>query len=545
MLTVAELVGAFELSFAAGERAADAPIRWVHVSEQEDPTPWLSGGEVLLSTGIALTRPERQRAYIRRLAEHHLAGLGLGTGFAHATLPEALVEEARALEFPLFEVPYEMPFIAITEQAFAQLVNEQFGVLQRAVAIQRRMERLVLEERGLEEIVRGLANAMAATVVVLDLGGRVLASHPFRRSLSPELLATLAADVARRARVHATGGGESGRGSAGAGQPSFHVDLPELAAGGLAVSVPAGARHSAPCLLLAVPENESVADFERFLAHHAVMVVALALLRERVVDSTERRLGGSLLGAGLAGRIEGEELLVRLAPFGLGETVAVLLLAVEDPDRLEPRLDAILDQLGARALITTVATSRRRLLCAVLAADSRDAAALLELAARARDELARDGGEVRAAISGGAPIVALRRSFHEARCALEIGGLGSGAGVEGAPAVASTEDLGAYRLLLALQEDDGLRQYCTDVLGPIEHARGGNGEELLRSLEAFLEHNGSWESAARALFCHRHTLRYRMNRVEQLTGRHLDRIDDRIELWLALRGRELVAEALR
>ena len=301
--------------------------------------------------------------------------------------------------------------------------------------------------------------------------------------------------------------------------------------------MPAGARHSAPCLLLAVPENESVADFERFLAHHAVMVVALALLRERVVDATERRLGGSLLGAGLAGRIEGEELLVRLAPFGLGEKVAVLLLAVEDPDRLEPRLDAILDRLGARALITTVATSRRRLLCAVLAADSRDGAALLELAARARDELARDGGgEVRAAISGGAAILALRRSFHEARCALEIGAVANGSGA----AVASAEDLGAYRLLLALQDDDGLRQYCDDVLTPIERARSGNGEELLRSLEAFLEHNGSWEAAARSLFCHRHTLRYRMARIEELTGRRLDRVENRIEFWLALRGRELL-----
>jgi purine catabolism regulator len=109
-----------------------------------------------------------------------------------------------------------------------------------------------------------------------------------------------------------------------------------------------------------------------------------------------------------------------------------------------------------------------------------------------------------------------------------------------APAVASSEDLGAYRLLLSLQDDDGLRQYCEDVLRPIERARGGNGDELLRSLEAFLDHNGNWEAAARTLFCHRHTLRYRMSRIEQLTGRRIDRVENRIEFWLALRGRELL-----
>ena len=64
--------------------------------------------------------------------------------------------------------------------------------------------------------------------------------------------------------------------------------------------------------------------------------------------------------------------------------------------------------------------------------------------------------------------------------------------------------------------------------------------ELIRSLEAFIEQNGQWERAARELYCHRHTLRYRIRRVEQLTGRDLSSARDRIEFWLALRARELV-----
>jgi purine catabolism regulator len=161
----------------------------------------------------------------------------------------------------------------------------------------------------------------------------------------------------------------------------------------------------------------------------------------------------------------------------------------------------------------------------------------LALAATAREQLAAGGHSARAAVSHSGPVEALRRSFHEARCALEIGTLANGS----APAVASADDLGAYRLLLSLQDDDGLRQYCDDVLTPIERSRTGNSEELLRSLEAFLEHNGSWEAAARALFCHRHTLRYRISRIEELTGRRLDRVENRIEFWLALRGRELLS----
>jgi purine catabolism regulator len=77
------------------------------------------------------------------------------------------------------------------------------------------------------------------------------------------------------------------------------------------------------------------------------------------------------------------------------------------------------------------------------------------------------------------------------------------------------------------------------VLGSVEADEGSYGHELLRSLDAFIEHNGRWEEAAGALYCHRHTLRYRMKRVEELTGRDLSKARDRIELWLALRGREL------
>ena len=65
----------------------------------------------------------------------------------------------------------------------------------------------------------------------------------------------------------------------------------------------------------------------------------------------------------------------------------------------------------------------------------------------------------------------------------------------------------------------------------------------MRSLEAFIEENGQWERAARRLYCHRHTLRYRIRRVEELTGRNLGQRRDRIEFWLALRGRQLVVES--
>ena len=88
-----------------------------------------------------------------------------------------------------------------------------------------------------------------------------------------------------------------------------------------------------------------------------------------------------------------------------------------------------------------------------------------------------------------------------------------------------------------------LARRITGATGMVEASEGHYGGELMRSLEAFIEENGQWERAARRLYCHRHTLRYRIRRVEELTGRSLGSARDRIEFWLALRGRELVSSS--
>jgi DNA-binding PucR family transcriptional regulator len=370
-LTVESLIGELGLELASGQESARAHVRWVHSTELPDPTPWLKGGELLLSTGIQLHGPKLQRELIDRLADHDIAGLGFGTGFAHKRLPAALVSAARRRGFPLFEVPYELPFIAITERAFAHLLDERYELLQRNMV-------------------------------------------------------------------------------------------------------------------------------------------------------------GDVLAEALSGHLYPEDLQARLRPFGIGEQVAVLAFRPPDPSAAASAVERML----ARERTPSLVAIRAGLLCAVI--DPGDAEPVA-LARKLRAELAGRFGEVPAAASRTTPTHSLRIAFHEARCALEAVRLRNGS----APEVASYEDLGAFQLLLSLQDDDALSSYCRSVLDPIERGEGEYGEELVRSLDVFIEHNGHWEKAAAALYCHRHTLRYRIRRIEQLTGRDFSNARDRIEFWLALRGREL------
>jgi purine catabolism regulator len=546
MLTVGELVRTLDLPLLAGEPGLEAPVRWVHISELEDPTPWMAGGELLLTTGLQLDTPQRQRAFVDRLADHQLSGLGFGTGFAHKTIPDAVVDAANERDLPLVEVPYEVPFIAVTEAAFSRLVNEQYAVLRRAIAAHERLERIVLAERGLDAVIAALATLIGGTVLAYDARGALMVRRAFRQELDDGALVELGAELAARARA-----GE---------RQSFAPSTAALAGRALVLPVRAsGAREpgdgeaGAPlqAWLVAVKDEDGFSELDRLTLHQAVTIVALELLRRRIAEDTERRLAGDVLNAIVSGDLVGPELERRLEPFGLSEQVGAIVLAAPRPGAaaLGDAEAALATALRGEATQGLVARSEGLACALVPGLEEEELFALAERiggrVARALDAHVRLGA---GRAVGGAQA---RRSFHEARCALEARALaamdggsdGSGNGATGQPGdamLATYRDLGSFQLLLALQDDDALRLFCDSILAPIEQSEGAYGGELMRSLEAFIEENGQWERAAKRLYCHRHTLRYRMRRVEELTGRSLANARDRIEFWLALRGRELV-----
>jgi purine catabolism regulator len=516
MLPLRALLRELELEIAAGEAGLDRAVRWVHISELADPTPWLSGGELLLTTGLQLG--EEPARYVQRLVEHGLTGLGFGVGFGHEQIPDSLLQAAIEHGFPLFEVPYELPFIAITEKAFSHLVNEQYAVLRRALSAHERLERVVLSERGLDGLAAELASLIDGRALIFDARGELLAR---RGDADTAALAT-------ELRTRVAGGARRG----------FAPDALPPGALALPVARTAQGRGDGPppeAWLVAAKDTGPLTELDRLTLHQAVTIVALELLRRRVVDDTERRLAGDVMSALVSGEISGGELARRLEPFGLRERAGALVLAPSRAARgaAEEELTRAVREEAGGGLVAPAG----KFLCALLPAGGDDE--LFALAERLHARIAR---VTREALPGGAGRAVapgdLRRGFHEARCALEARALSSNG--NGLAKLATYRDLGSFQLLLSLQDDDALRLFCDSILAPIEDSEGAYGGELMRSLEAFIECNGQWERAAKALFCHRHTLRYRIRRVEELTGRSLDSARDRIDFWLALRGRELV-----
>src|SRR5207244_6824760 len=137
--------------------------------------PWLKGGELLLVTGMGIgATPARQRAYITRLVETDLAGLGFGLGFSHQRVPKALLEAAEAASFPVFEVPYVLPFIAITEAVFTRLVAEQSDLLSRSLEAEHTLTRAVLEGPGPDGVVSAMTCVVGGWASLLGVQGAVV-----------------------------------------------------------------------------------------------------------------------------------------------------------------------------------------------------------------------------------------------------------------------------------------------------------------------------------------------------------------------------------
>lgn len=520
MLTVATLLEQLDLELVAGASGADAEIRWVHSSELKDPTRWLSGGELLLTTGINLEADESQRSYVDRLVDSGLAGLGFGTGFDHAEVPAALRERADEAGIAVFEVPYEMPFIVVTERAGRHLVNDQYEVLERGIEAHNRLEGLVLSGRGLGEVMEAIAKVVGGAALLLDDAGRELARAPQDRALPDEAEASLREAVKARAR--------DGR------RAAFRLESGPLQGRAIAVPVPVETSGEGGRWLFVARLGGSVGDFEWLLSRQAAMVVALELMRDRAVEETERRLAGDLLAEAIAGTASTDAIRSRLQPFGLGAPVAMLVFMVEPTTGRIEAATELFAREGVPRVVAATSISGQRRLCALISPGDRDP---IDLAAIARRALERDGAQVPTAASRATEIDGIRRAFHEARCALAATLMANGS----APEVASHRDLGAFTLLLSVQDDDALGAYADNLLSPITEGEGQYGGELVRSLEAFIENNGQWERAARELYCHRHTLRYRIKKIEQLTGRDLASAQDRIEFWLALRARELIS----
>ncbi|MGV9255724.1 PucR family transcriptional regulator ligand-binding domain-containing protein, partial [Streptomyces sp. NPDC003697] len=211
-----ERVLAGEPEVVAGAGRLDRPVRWVHVAEAADVGVMLSGGEMVLTTGVLLAGDEdKQTEYIRSLHRAEAAAVVLGLGRAFPAAPEAMRRAAERCGLPLVVLHRPFPFAQLTEEVQSRLVRRNFAAVSLSEEVRTALTGLITTGAPLQRLLDEVARHSACPVVLTNLAHRVLATAGERSAVDDVLRDW--ERIARQAWGHhpglsGTGGGTEGDG---------------------------------------------------------------------------------------------------------------------------------------------------------------------------------------------------------------------------------------------------------------------------------------------------------------------------------------------
>jgi purine catabolism regulator len=494
----------------AGEDALDRPVRWVHVFETAQAARLVSGGELLLSTGVGWpSDDDALRALAGQLSRDRIAGLILELSDRMPAPPPALVAEFRATGLPFVVLHREARFIAITEAVHSRIIADQMVALRARDEIHELFTELSLRGSPADFIVAQASRVLASPVVLEDLNHQVIAAETSGSATSGSADDSLAGWEQRSRSAH-RGEGDDGW-----------------------LMTPVEARGIRWGHLIALPGEPHPAGRSNVLEQAAV-ALALSRLADRDDDEWTRQSHDRLLGALLGRRFASESGLV--ARFeAAGFAVAGRGLT------------------GVAVSVRSAGTDGSRIVAAVLAAalaTVQDAGA----GALAAQHPARPGSLAVLALSGSrdrpltdASFAALARAVarelgvEENTVTLAVGSVAAGipgllASIEEATELLGRADVARsrtavvhrverrplLRLVNALASDPRMQEHSEHMLRPLVEYDIANGGDLLEVLRAYAAHPGNRTRAAAASHLSRSVFYQRIALIEDLLGMDLD-----------------------
>ncbi len=499
-VTLAQVVGLSDLALrvVTVTPSLDRPLRWVAPSELADPAPWIEPGDLILTTGMAMSGdPDEARDYVDRLVAAQAVGLGFGIGLNHAIVPPALVTAAEAAGLPVVEVPEPLPFVAVSRAVSRLQAADEYAESSAAFDSQRRMIRSVLAAQAApEDGPDAPARAVVATLA-RHLDGFALHLGPTGdvRQASSQAAADRAVEFSSELdRLRPRGL------LASASISSAHEHV---------VLVPVGVRETVRGFVVA-GSRSPLSSADQTVLNLAVSLLAWSGSQSPAAVEQQDRWRAALLDLGCVAGLTTD----RLASVGFGgidATAAVGICVVTDPGC---RRWELVD--GAATDVLLCEAEEGSLVGIASVADAGVVPAAARLLAASAD--VRSVGVSAVTDLGRATNV--RQALEQAEVA-----------ARSATGLVSFADLEA-RSVESLLDRSVLRAWADAYLRPLDMVPEGS--ELQETLRAWLACHGQVDATAQRLGIHRHTVRHRLRRAEAALERSLDDPDVRANLWFAL-----------
>jgi DNA-binding PucR family transcriptional regulator len=488
------------------EAVLERSLRWVYTTDLIDPARYLSGGELVITGLVWRQDPADSERFVAAVARSGAAALAAGEAVFHG-IPDDVVEACRRHDVPLIAVPEEVSFGTVTELVIGSITAARGDRLALTLGRQRQLLSAVAGGLGLDELAAQVSTACGRVCRVLSATGRAVVAGP--DPLPDEALDRLVAAFLTADRLPVTAR------SVGSVRSVFPVG-------------PAS-EERLTSWFVAVDGNHAEWDAESTdLVGELVAIAALDRARRSEGLRVARDIAEDAIVLIAEGPGNRPETAVRLKQAGLdpsGPLVVAVAGFVDRPDRVETARAALVD--AALHLGPPAVGVHAGLAVALLPAPAEPA--LGTALGRLTPGLKADRLTVGVSRPSGPD--ALSGALQEARHARDLAQLRPG------PLhVVSGAELTSHVALLAAVPDEARRAFAARVLEPVLAYDARTGAGLRETLEAFLDCSGSWSRAAERLHVHVNTVRYRIGRVEELTGRDLGEFPDRVDVFLALRS---------
>jgi Purine catabolism regulatory protein-like family/PucR C-terminal helix-turn-helix domain/GGDEF-like domain len=529
----------------------DRVIRHVYTTDLPDPSRYLTPGDLVLTGMIWCREPDDADRFVRALAK---AGAGvLGAGEALGEVPPEVIEACGRHGIVLLAVPAETSFASVTEEVARRLNGDRATAMTRVLGRRRLLLSAVAEGAGLDAMFRLMGREIGTECWLLTGMGRVVGGTGM--SLPGPLAFRLACEYLKADRLPATVrvSGQTGP-AAGDGKYSLF-------------SVGGEPRITSWFLACAGYEQDWAHELRESLVELAADV-ALERARLDAGRAGDRKLAEAIVTMLAADAGEGTApaeiaSLMRAAGLAPDGTYLVAAVAAEADRMAGPNVDRWRCDLVAELALpnadgTVVAPLNEQIVvliplpAAAEAAEPADAGrAAHAFAGRLRGAqpvLESDRSRVRLSVGVSAPadgVAALPGALHEAQSSLRLAAVraaaGPASGSASAPVpggsvwVVTSDEVASHELLLASVPGSVLRSFRERLLGPLQSYDERHRAELLPTLREFLACSGSWNACAARMYVHVNTVRYRIRRIEELTGRDLSSLDDQVDFFLALR----------
>nr|WP_042196215.1 PucR family transcriptional regulator [Kibdelosporangium sp. MJ126-NF4]CEL22474.1 probable regulatory protein [Kibdelosporangium sp. MJ126-NF4]CTQ89330.1 probable regulatory protein [Kibdelosporangium sp. MJ126-NF4] len=512
MFTIRALLDTSDLGLrllVEGRRGAlDENVVWVHNTELPDPSPYLRERELVLTNGIWLQSADAAQ-FARNVAAAGAAGIVFGLRDQTPRTPQEVIDACAELELPLLEIGADVPFTAVTRAAAGHYAEARQSALLDMVRRGDELATALSQGAGASGVLDVLRRDHDLPLAVVDRTGRLLAA------------AGAEPDADQRRVVAERLGGHP---------PPLEVDLGTDVASVFLV----GAVGEVDAALLCLRRSAELTPAERDALDQAARFLSLEVAKQQAVHAIELRFASELLDMILSGPQRAAEVPGRLRAFGVDPdgplAVCALAFAGEDEPTLPGLAEAVAEFFLTGNTPAAVAGGTSDVVAVLPSRHSEED--LRQLAVRLGDavESRYPGRHAVVGIGGTAEnSTALKQPLVRSRDACHVlrhrrGGL----------RVATFPELGTHRLLFGLHDADTLRDFADVVLAPLRQHDTQREGDLVRTVRAFLDNGGQWAATAEALFIHVNTLRNRLAKVTELTGRDVARTEDRVDLFLAL-----------